>query len=55
MSIAHVCGVKPRACTALDAHAEQFDTYDGDLIALSGTIGNPPLLISPPNVPEPLF
>lgn len=41
--------------TALDAGVEQFDTYDGDLIALSGQIGNPPLTISPPNVQEPLF
>ncbi len=41
--------------TALDAGAEQFDTFDGDLIALSGQIGNPPLVIGKPNLPEPLF
>jgi hypothetical protein len=40
---------------ALDASVEQFDTFDGDLIALSGKIGNPPLVIRNPNVPEPLF
>ena len=41
--------------TALDAGVEQFDTYDGDLIALSGQIGEPPLIIGNPNVPIPLF
>ena len=41
--------------TALDAGVDQFDTFDGDLIALSGTLGNPPLIIGTPNVPEPLF
>ncbi|HET8558163.1 MAG TPA: type II toxin-antitoxin system VapC family toxin [Gaiellaceae bacterium] len=41
--------------TALDAGVEQFDTYDGDLIALSGKLGSPPLVIGQPNVPEPLF
>lgn len=28
-----------------------FDTFDGDLIDLSGTIGNPPLIIGEPNIP----
>lgn len=41
--------------TALDAAVGQFDTFDGDLIALSGQIGNPPLVIGNPNLPEPLF
>ncbi len=41
--------------TALDSHVEQFDTYDGDLISLSGKIGNPPLVIGNPNLPEQLF
>lgn len=41
--------------TALDADVEQFDTFDGDLIALSGKIGNPALIIGNPNLPEPLF
>lgn len=41
--------------TALDATVEQFDTFDGDLIALSGQIGNPPLVIGNPNLPESLF
>jgi hypothetical protein len=41
--------------TPLDAGVEQFDTYDGDLIALSGKIGNPPLMIGTPKVEEALF
>jgi len=41
--------------TALDAQVDQFDTYDGDLIALSGKVGNPPLTIGQPNLPESLF
>jgi predicted nucleic acid-binding protein len=41
--------------TALDAGVEQFDTFDGPLIDLSGKIGNPPLVIGKPNLPEPLF
>ena len=41
--------------TALDAGVEQFDTFDGQLIALSGKVGNPPLVIGRPNVPETLF
>jgi hypothetical protein len=38
-----------------DASVVQFDTFDGDLIALSGKLGNPPLIIGNPNVQEPLF
>ncbi len=41
--------------TAVDAGVRQFDTYDGDLIALSGKIGNPALIIGNPNLPEQLF
>ena len=41
--------------TALDSDVEQFDTYDGKLIALSGTIGNPALIIGNPNLAEQLF
>lgn len=41
--------------TALDSNVRQFDTYDGDLIAPSGTIGNPALIIGNPNLPERLF
>lgn len=52
-------GVKPKdalhVATALDAGVEQFDTFDGPLIDLSGQIGNPPLVIGKPNLPEPLF
>lgn len=41
--------------TALDAKVDQFDTYDGSLIALSGQVGDPPLKIGVPDVPETLF
>jgi hypothetical protein len=41
--------------TALDAKVDQFDTFDGPLISLSGKIGNPPLVIGPPNLPQTLF
>ena len=41
--------------TGLDAGVEQFDTFDGDLIALSRKIGKPPLVIDKPNLPEKLF
>jgi len=41
--------------TAMDANVDQFDTYDGPLIALSGKVGNPPLVIGKPNLPETLF
>lgn len=53
----HGVGAKDalHVATALDASVEQFDTFDGDLIALSGKIGNPALVIGHPNVPEPLF
>lgn len=41
--------------TAIDAKVDQFDTFDGPLGELSGKVGNPPLIIGPPNVPETLF
>lgn len=41
--------------TALDAGVKQFDTFDGDLIALSRAIGNPALIIGEPNLPGQLF
>lgn len=41
--------------TALDSNVEQFDTYDGDLISLSGKIGNPALIVGNPNLPGQLF
>jgi predicted nucleic acid-binding protein len=51
--------VRPKdAChvaTAIDAGVEQFDTYDGGLIGLSGQIGNPALIIGYPNVAESLL
>jgi hypothetical protein len=34
---------------------KQFDTYDGNLTKLSGQLGNPPLEIGYPNLPETLF
>ena len=40
--------------TALVTGATQLDTFDGPLIRLSGQIGNPPLVIGKPNVPEQL-
>ena len=36
--------------TALDAHVEQLDTFDGPLQRLNQTIGNPPLKIGPPDL-----
>jgi predicted nucleic acid-binding protein len=50
--------VKPKdaihVATALDAGVEQLDTFDRDLHAKSGTIGNPPLVIGRPNLPQQL-
>ena len=49
--------VKPKdaihLATALqhDVDYDQFDTFDGDLIKLSGTVGDPPLTIGRPNLP----
>jgi len=37
-----------------DVTIDQFDTFDGDLIKLSGTLGDPPLIIGPPNLPQKL-
>jgi hypothetical protein len=39
----------------VDTKVEQFDTFDGDLIALSGKVGNPALIIGNPDLPESLF
>ena len=41
--------------TALDAKVDQFDTFDGPLIRLSGKIGDPPLVIGEPDLPQTLF
>lgn len=52
--------IKPKdaihLATALrhDVDYDQFDTFDGDLIKLSGTLGNPPLTIGRPNLPAKL-
>lgn len=40
--------------TALMARVPFLDTFDGKLIAKSGKIGEPPLIIARPNVPEQL-
>jgi hypothetical protein len=40
--------------TAVLARVPHFDTFDGDLIKRSGQIGDPPILIARPNVPEQL-
>ena len=40
--------------TAVLARAPNLDTFDGDLIKRSGQIGDPPLVIARPNVPEQL-
>ena len=52
--------VKPKdaihLATALrrDVTFDQFDTFDKDLIRLSGTLGEPPLTIGRPNLPSKL-
>jgi predicted nucleic acid-binding protein len=52
--------VKPKdaihLATALrqDVQIDQFDTFDGDLIKLSGKLGDPPLAIGPPALPPKL-
>lgn len=52
--------VKPKdaihLATALaqDVSLDQFDTFDESLIKLSGTLGNPPLMIGRPNLPAKL-
>ena len=37
-----------------DVPIDQFDTFDGGLIKLSGTLGEPPLTIGRPNLPAKL-
>ena len=52
--------VKPQdaihLATALrqDVQLDQFDTFDGDLIKLSGSLGEPPLTIGRPSLPPKL-
>jgi len=52
--------IKPKdaihLATALrhDVDYDQFDTFDDDLIKLSGALGNPPLTIGRPNLPAKL-
>lgn len=52
-------GVRPKdavhVATALRSTVEQLDTFDGDLIGLSGKIGHPSLTIGRPNVEGMLF
>lgn len=56
-------GVRPKdaihVATALVAARaigiEQFDTFDGQLIGLSGKIGNPVITIGRPDLPQGLF
>lgn len=40
--------------TAIQGGCVQLDTFDDSLIKLSGTVGNPPLVIGRPNLPEQL-
>lgn len=40
--------------TAIQGRVDQLDTFDGHLIRISGMVGNPPLLIGKPNLPEQL-
>lgn len=53
-------GVRPRdalhLATALagDVDYDQFDTFDKDLVLLSGKLGKPPLVIGFPNLPQKL-
>lgn len=52
--------IKPKdaihLATALrqDVQLDQFDTFDGDLIKLSGSLGEPPLTIGRPSLPRKL-
>ncbi len=38
--------------TAMRSRVDQLDTFDEPLIKLSGALGNPPLVIGKPNLPE---
>jgi len=48
--------VKPKdavhLATAIRADVRIFDTFEDDLIKLNNKIGNPPLIIGKPNIPE---
>ena len=35
-----------------DVRIDQLDTFDEEMIELSGLVGNPPLAIGPPNLPR---
>lgn len=52
-------GIKPKdaihVASALDAGVDQLDTFDGDLMKKSEAVGNPPLKIGRPNLPQTLF
>lgn len=41
--------------TAIDATVDRMETFDGDLIKQSGSVGDPPLDIGRPNEPGTLF
>lgn len=52
-------GIAPKdaihVATAIDIEVDRMETFDRDLIKKSGTVGNPPLEIGPPNEPGTLF
>jgi predicted nucleic acid-binding protein len=52
-------GIKPKdaihVATAIDSGVDRMETFDGDLIKKSGTVGDPPLEIGRPNEPGTLF
>lgn len=51
--------IKPKdavhVATAIDASVDRMETFDGDLIKKSGSVGEPPLEIGRPNEPGTLF
>jgi len=48
-------GIRPKdaihVATALDGHVSALETFDENLLAKTGTVGNPPLLIRKPMPP----
>ena len=48
-------GIRPKdaihVATALDGHVNVLETFDDGLLAKTGTIGNPPLVIRKPMPP----